>query len=60
MQVGGSVGRATAGMEVAKPPMFDRTLSKVSGSVTVCKLYIKMKMREAAVEEQIQWVLLYV
>jgi len=54
VQVGGSVGRATAGMEVAKPPMFDGTLSKVSGSVTVCKLYIKMKMREAAVEEQIQ------
>ena len=25
----------------------------------VCKLYIRMKMREAAVEEQIQWVLLY-
>ena len=41
-------------MEVAKPPMFDGTLSKVSGFVTVCKLYIKMKMREAAVEEQIQ------
>ena len=25
----------------------------------VCELYIRMKMREAAVEEQIQWVLLY-
>ena len=28
--------------------------------IIVCKLYIKMKMREVAVEEQIQWVLLYV
>ena len=25
-----------------------------------CKLYIRMKIREAVVEEQIQWVLLYV
>ncbi len=24
-----------------------------------CRLYLRMKMREAAVEEQIQWVLLY-
>ena len=28
--------------------------------MTACKLYIKMKIRGAAVEEQIQWVLLYV
>ena len=40
--------------------MFDGILSKVSGFVIACKLYIKMKMREAVVEEQIQWVLLYV
>jgi len=40
--------------------MFNRTLSKVSGFVIAYKLYIKMKMREVAVEEQIQWVLLYV
>ena len=54
VQVRESVGKVVVGMEVAKPPMFDGTLSKVSGFVTVCKLYIKMKMREAAVEEQIQ------
>ena len=26
----------------------------------VCRLYIRMKIREAAVEEQIQWMLLYI
>ena len=40
--------------------MVDGTSSKVSGFVTAYKLYIRMRMREAVVEEQIQWVLLYV
>ena len=40
-------------------PMFDGTSSKVSGFITTCKLYIKMKMRKVAVKEQIQWVLSY-
>ena len=40
--------------------MFDRTSSKISGLVTACRLYIWMKMRGVAVEEQIQWVLSYV
>ena len=51
MQIGGSTGRAAAGTEMARPPTFDGTSSKISGFITACKLYIKIKMREAAVEE---------
>jgi len=45
---------------VAKPQIFDGTLSKVAGFISVCKLYIKMKLREKLVEGQIQWILSYV
>jgi len=59
IQVGRGAGRVVMSTKIARLQVFDRTPSKVSGFVTVCRLYIRMKMREAAVEEQIQWVLLY-
>ena len=60
VQVGGSMSRAAVSIEVVRPLMLDETSLKVSGFVTACKLYIKMKLREVVVEEQIQWVLSYV
>ena len=47
-------------MEVAKPAIFNGETGKVGGFVIACRLYLRMKMREATVEEQVQWVLLYV
>ena len=60
VQVEGSVGRTAASTKVVRSQTFNGILSKVAGFITACKLYIKMKMSEATVEEQIQWVLLYV
>ena len=55
------MGKSTAvATKVAKPQMFDRTLSKVSGFVGTCRIYIKMKLRGAPVEEQVNWVLSYI
>ena len=39
--------------------MFDGTPGKISGFIMACKLYIRMKIREVVVEEQIQWILSY-
>ena len=60
---GAGTGRGAEGsntgshMEVAKPPIFNREAKRVGGFVTVCRLYLRMKMRETMVEEQVQWVL---
>ena len=41
------------GTEVAKPQIFDGMMSKVVGFVSVCRLYIRMKLREELVEGQV-------
>jgi len=47
-------------IEVAKPAIFNKEAGKVEGFVIACRLYLRMKMKEATVEEQVQWVLSYV
>ena len=58
-QMGGAAERGvgentSAATEVAKPQTFDGTPSKVSRFVGACRLYIKMRLRDVPVEEQIQ------
>jgi len=40
-------------MEVAKPAIFSGEAGKVGGFIMACRLYLRMKMREATVEEQV-------
>ena len=45
---------------MAKLQTFNRKTRKVSGFLTLCKLYIRIRIKEIVVKEQIQWVLLYI
>ena len=47
-------------MKVAKLAIFNGEAGKVGGFVIACRLYLRIKMREATVKEQVQWILLYV
>ena len=46
-------------IKVAKLQTFDRTASNVLKFLTSCNLFIRMRIKDIVVEEQIQWVLLY-
>ena len=52
-------GRKRASAEVTKLQVFDGIPGKILDFIMVCKLYLRMRMREVVVE-QIQWILLYV
>jgi len=40
-------------MKVAKLPVFNGEVGKIRGFIIACRLYLRMKIREAMVEEQI-------
>jgi len=55
----GGAERGTTGpkVKVAMPAIFNGEAGKVGGFVTTCRLYLRMKIWEATVEEQVFWVL---
>jgi len=47
-------------IEMAKTAIFNGEVGKVGGFITACRLFLRMKLREATVEKQVQWVLSYI
>ena len=45
---------------MAKPPVFNGEAGRIGGFITAYKLYLRIKIRKATVEEQVQWILSYV
>jgi len=41
-------------IEMAKPLVFNGEVGRVGGIIMACKLYLRMRMREATMKEQIQ------
>ena len=47
-------------IEVAKPSVFNIEAGRVREFIMAYRLYLRMRIREAIMEKQIQWVLLYI
>ena len=47
-------------IEIVKPLVFNGEIGKVGSFIIACRLYLRIRMREAIVKEQVQWILLYV
>ena len=52
------VSKLNTGLNIneAKLPTSNRDTSKILGFLTACKLYVRIKIKNATVKEQIQWV----
>ena len=60
--VGGGVEEfnAESHIEIARLSIFSKEVEKIRGFIMVCRLYLRMKMREAPLKEKIQWILSYI
>ena len=45
---------------MTKLAIFNGEAAKVGGFITVCRLFLRIKLRGVTVEEQVQWILSYV